>query len=136
MRKLALLLLFLAPGYAMAQSEVCSSSVTVNTVVIASHTATLVESAAVVMPDRKFVEYQNVSTDTIRCSQLSTVTTSTGRLLAANGGTYSLSMKDVGTIVSRSTSTPHISYTNTSLKMYCIGSGTNITSSLAITQCK
>lgn len=136
MRYLILAVLLLAPGLITARAEICNSSITVNTVTVASHTATLIEGTSVVMPGRKWVEYQNKSTDTIHCSQLSSVTSDTGRLITANGGTWELSMSDVGYDISVSTYAPYQSATTNSLKMYCRGGGTNITSKLTITQCK
>ncbi len=95
MRTILFLLLCLAPGAVMAQSEVCNSSWTV-----------------------------------------SVVTAGNGRLLTASGGSWSMNLKDVGSLVVISTAAPYYLNTNTTLSLYCIGSGTNITSKVVLTQCK
>ena len=136
MKKILFLLLCLAPGAAMAQSEVCNSSWTVNVVTVASHTATQVDASAIKMTDRKMFEVQNISTDTVHCTHASGVTAGNGRLLTASGGTWSMNIKDVGSLVTISTTTPYYLNTTTTLTLYCIGSGTDVTSDVALTQCK
>ena len=136
MRTILFLLLCLAPGAVMAQSEVCNSSWTVNVVTVASHTATQVDASAIKMTDRKMFEVQNISTDTVHCTHASGVTAGNGRLLTASGGSWSMNIKDVGSLVVISTATPYYLNTNTTFSLYCIGSGTNITSKVVLTQCK
>ena len=122
---------------AMAQSEVCASSLTVITVSVSSFSATQIDSTTRRMPDRKWVEIQNISTDVVHCMQSSFVTTSTGRLLTASGGSWSLNIKDGFYTVTTSTFSPHISArTLVPLSLYCIGSGSLIPSSVALSQCK
>lgn len=118
---------------AMAQSEVCTSSYTIATVTVASHTATNVDS--VQMSERKFVQVQNVSTDTVRCAGAD-ISTSTGLLLAASGGSWSLNLADSGYSVVKTTYTPYYVNTVAPMKLYCIGAGANITSKVVVVQCK
>ena len=137
--KIALLLaVLLAPGAVMAQSEVCNSSWTVHTVTIASHTATLVDSASLVLPERKWVEVQNVSTDTVRCAHIAAnATTSTGRMLTANGGAWDLNFGSGSYVETRNTTAPYVSLTFTqNLRLYCITTATNITGKVALSQCR
>ena len=77
MKTAILLLMLLAPGAVMAQSEVCDSSFTVNTVTISSFSSTLVDSAALTLPDRKWVEVQNVSRSYVQNIKLYSITTAT-----------------------------------------------------------
>jgi len=136
MKTIILLALLLAPAAVMAQSEVCGSSFTVNTVAVASHTATEIDSDSVVMTDRKWVELQNVSTDTVRCMQSSAVKHQTGRLLTASGGTWALNLKDMGSTVVISTFAPAWVNTMASMGFYCINAGTNTVGAIALSQCK
>ena len=136
MKLIVLLLFVLAPAAVMAQSEVCSSSFTVNTVAVASHTATEIDSDSVVMADRKWVELQNTSTDTIRCMQSSAVTHQTGRLLTASGGAWALNLKDLGSTVVISTFAPAYVNTMAAMGFYCVNAGTNTVGSVALSQCK
>lgn len=136
MNKLLLLIMFAASGPVMAQ-ELCLSSFTVNTVTISSSVATLVDSAAIRLEGRKWMEVQDLSTDTVHCAQSAAMaTTSTGRLLAASGGAWEVPVTDGFYTVTESTYPPHISRTFVALGLYCIGSGTNITSTVALSQCK
>ena len=136
MKKLILLALIIFPSAVMAQVEVCNSSFTVNTVSVSSYSATLVDSSAIKMMERKWIEVQNISTDVVHCMQSSGVTTSTGRLIAASGGAWSLNLSDRGYSVSFSTYTPFATTTDYAMGIYCIGSGANIPSSVALSQCK
>lgn len=138
MKTIILLLMLLAPGAVMAQSEVCDSSFTVNTVTISSFSATLVDSASIVMAERKWVEIQNVSTDTVRCAHdAAFATTTTGRLLAASGGAWERSMGSGNYTVTMSTYSPFGSRSwSQGMKTYCITTGTNITGKVALSQCK
>lgn len=134
MQKTILLLgLLIAPTAVMAQSEVCSSSYTIATVTVSSFAATNVDSTQ--MFERKFVQVQNVSTDTVRCAGAN-VTTSTGLLLAASGGSWSLNLGDTSYSIAKTTYTPYYVNTAAPMKLYCIGNGTNISSKVAVVQCK
>lgn len=126
------LIILMAPGSVMAQ-ELCSSSFTVNTVTVASHTATLVDSAARRMPGRKWIEVQSASTDVIKCAQDSAVTHSVGRILTVSGGTWEPPISDGEYVVDMATS-PH--YTFHALGVYCINAGTNTVGSVVLSQCK
>lgn len=138
MKYAILLAVLLAPGAVMAQSEVCDSSFTVNTVTISSFSATLVDSAALTLPDRKWVEVQNVSTDTVRCAHAAAfATTTTGRMLAANGGEWSLNAVGGAYVDVPSTTSPYVSRSYVqNIKLYCITTATNITGKVALSQCK
>ena len=138
MKSFILLLILLAPGAVMAQSEVCDSSFTVNTVTISSYSATLVDSASIVMAERKWVEIQNVSTDTVRCAHAAPfATTTTGRLLAASGGAWEKNMGSGNYTVTMSTFSPFGSRSWTQgMKTYCITTGSNITGKVVLSQCK
>jgi len=127
--------MFAASGPVMAQ-ELCTSSFTVNTVTVASHTATLVDSASVKLKGRKWLEVQDISTDVVHCMQSSAVTTAAGRLLAASGGAWEIPLADGNYEITISTYSPHVTRTFVALGIYCIGSGTNITSKVALSQCK
>lgn len=117
----------------MAQSEICDSAYTVATVTVSSFAATAVDATQ--LSERKFVQVQNVSTDTVRCAD-SAVTTSTGLLLAASGGSWSLNLSDSGYSVVKSTYAPYYVNTVAPMKIYCIGNGTNISSKVVVVQCK
>ena len=138
MKTILLLGLLLAPCAVMAQSEVCNSTFTVQTVTVSSFSATLVDSASIVMPERTWIEVQNVSTDTVRCGANSALTTTTGRLLAASGGAWALGIGSGDYSVTLSTFSPYVSARTFTqrLKVYCIGNGTNISSKVVLTQCK
>ena len=138
MKYAILLAVLLASGSVMAQSEVCSSSLTVNTVTIASHTATLVDSAALTLPDRKWVEVQNVSTDTVRCASApESATTAIGRLITANGGTWALNAVGGAYVVVPATTSPFVSRSYVqSIKFYCITTATNVTGKVVLSQCR
>jgi hypothetical protein len=138
MKYAILLAVLLAPGAVMAQSEVCSSSLTVNTVTIASHTATLVDSAALTLPNRKWAEVQNVSTDTVRCASApESATTTTGRLITANGGAWELPVAGGAYVDTLATTSPFVSRSYVqSIKLYCITTATNVTGKVVLSQCK
>ena len=138
MKSFILLLMLLAPCAVQAQSEVCDSSFTVNTVTISSYSATLVDSASIVMAERKWVEIQNVSTDTVRCAHdAAFATTTTGRILAASGGAWERSMGSGNYTVTMSTYSPFGSRSwSQGMKTYCITTGTNITGKVVLSQCK
>ena len=136
MKTILFISLLFSPILASAQAEVCNSSWTVNTVTVSSSAATLVDSAGIVMQGRKWLEVQDISTDTVHCMQSSAVTTSTGRLLAASGGAWELNLSERGSSVVLSTYTPFAVTTDYAMGIYCIGSGANITSKVALTQCK
>ena len=138
MKTILLLGLLLAPCAAMAQSEVCSSSFTVNTVTISSFSATLVDSASLAMPERKWVEVQNVSTDTVRCAHAASfATTSTGRMLAASGGAWEMDAGSGNYVETRNTTSPYVTMSFVqSIKLYCITTATNITGKVVLSQCK
>lgn len=135
MIKLALLIILMAPALLPAQ-ELCTSSLTVNTVSIASHTATLVDSASIRLSDRKWVEAQNASTDVIRCAQSSFTSHSVGRILTVSGGTWEPPITDGYYTVSMSTYSPHVSRTFVPVGIYCINAGTNTVGSVVLSQCK
>jgi len=136
MKTILLAVFLLAPAAAMAQSEICGSSFTVNMVTISSYAATQVDATAVRLPDRKWVELQNTSTDTIRCMQSSVVTHQTGRLLTASGGAWALNLKDLGSTVVISTFAPAYVNTMAAMGFYCVNAGTNTVGSVALSQCK
>jgi len=139
MRTIILLLLTLVPGLLLAQSEVCNSSFTVHTVTISSYSATLVDSSTLVMPERKWVEVQDISTNTVHCAnEAAYATTTTGRLLAADGGTWAVNAGAGNYVVTMSTFSPYVSamtFTQ-SIKFYCITTATNVTGKVVLSQCK
>lgn len=134
MKTILLLGLLLAPVAAMAQSEVCASSATMNVVSVASHTSTNVDSSAIKMGGRKYAEVINASTVTVTCGFSSGLTLGEGKLLSASGGSWSLNLADTGyTIV---TSTDARTETRYSMGFWCRGAGENIVSKVALVQCK
>jgi len=139
MRTIILLLLTLAPGLLMAQSEVCDSSFTVTTVSVSSFSATLVDSSTLVMPERKWVEVQNISSNTVFCAgEAIHATTTDGRLLAASGGAWALNADSGSYSITFSTYSPYISartFTQ-NIRFYCITTATNVTGKVTLSQCK
>ena len=139
MKYAILLIMLLAPGSVMAQSEVCNSSWTVHTVTISSSVATLVDSASLVMPERKWVEVQNISTDTVHCANVAAkATTTEGRILAANGGAWDLNFGSGNYIVTMSTYAPYASARTwtQNMRLYCITTATNVTGKVTLSQCR
>ena len=64
------------------------------------------------------------------------VSASTGLMLAASGGSWSINLADAGYEVSKTTYTPYYVNSSAPMRLYCIGTGTNITSKVALVQCK
>lgn len=136
MKTILLLGLLLAPCALRAESGVCASSATMNVVSVASFTATNVDSSAVVLLGRKYVEVINTSTVTVTCGFKTGVTNGAGKLLAASGGSWTLNLADQGSQVVITNSDPFRVETRAAMGLWCIGAGTNITSSVALVQCQ
>ena len=136
MIKLALLIILMAPALLPAQ-ELCTSAWTVQSVSVASHTATQIDSAARVLPGRKWVEVQrDSSTDTIRCSYDTSVSHTVGRMITTTEWAPPLGDGDDYVVV-MSTFSPHIySRTQQRVSLYCINAGTNTLGKVTLSQCK